>query len=51
VHYRFEVETEDGHLDIEESFELKDKKLNYFSRYILEGEVIIDKSGLLDKVK
>ena len=51
VHYHFEVNTEDGLLDIEESYELKNKYLDFFSVYKLDGEVIIDKSGTLERIK
>jgi hypothetical protein len=51
VHYNFEVDTEDGHLEINESFSLKDSDLSFTSIYTLDGKVIINKSGIIQKQK
>lgn len=49
VHYNFEVETEDGHLEINESYTLKNNALVFSSIYLLDGKEIINKSGTVYK--
>lgn len=49
VHYNFVVDTEDGKLEINEEYELKGTDLIFSSVYILDGEVIINKSGTVKK--
>jgi hypothetical protein len=51
VHYNFEVETEDGHLEINESYVLTGEELSFSSVYILDGKEIINKSGTVIKKK
>lgn len=51
VHYNFETDTEDGHLEINESFILNGNGLTFSSIYILEGKEIINKAGTIQKKK
>jgi hypothetical protein len=51
VHYNFEVETEDGHLEINELYVLAGEALIFSSVYILDGKEIINKSGTVIKKK
>jgi hypothetical protein len=49
VHYDFEVDTEDGHLEINESYTLVSDVLTYSSVYLLDGKEIINKSGTVKR--
>jgi hypothetical protein len=49
IHYNFVTDTEDGKLEINESFELKGADLIFSSLYILDGKEIINKSGIIIK--
>ena len=50
VKYDFTVETENGKLEIIESYLHSNNKLYFNSRYILDGQIIIDKSGILNRI-
>lgn len=51
VQYNFEVDTEDGRLEINELFYLNDNLLTFSSLYILDGKTIINKSGTIERQK
>jgi hypothetical protein len=51
IHYNFEVDTEDGHLEINESYSLNDDALTFSSLYLLDGKEIINKSGIIQRKK
>ena len=51
VHYNFELDTEDGHLEIDESYQLKGNDLNFSSIFILDGKKIINKAGTIAKTR
>ena len=51
IQYDFEVDTDDGRLEINESFFLHENLLTFSSLYILDGQVIINKSGTIERQK
>jgi hypothetical protein len=51
IHYNFEVDTEDGHLEINESYSLNNDALAFSSLYLLDGKEIINKSGIIQRKK
>lgn len=51
IHYNFEVDTEDGHLEINDTYSLLGNDLSYTSIYILDGKEIINNSGIIQKKK
>lgn len=51
VLYDFEVETDDGHLEVREEFSIVGDELDFKSQYWLNSELIIDKNGKLKKIK
>ena len=51
VHYNFETDTDDGHLEINESFTLRGNDLTFSSLYLLDGKEIINKSGTIQRNK